>query len=205
MTVDHHLLCVRRITDVRDPCLPDWLDLFQVKFPIPEQVQASVFLRSLANDNSPIRLIAVLQEDTLVGMACYELKEDAGALYLWYLAAEPEGQGIGSWIYRCLETLAVEELPLARAIVFEVERPEDTHDEVTCARAERRIAFYRRLGARLCEGVSYTQDVGWQPPMPMHLMVQPIEPDTISTDETRRILEAVFGDAVTGLEGRILT
>ena len=194
-------LMLHRITDPRDPILPDWLDLYQYKFPLSEQVLVSTFLHALnAESEASLRLLAILRENRLVGMACWELCAEAKTGYLWYLAAEPEGQGIGSWTYRQILRQLETEAPDAVALVFEVERPEDAHDEETRVQATRRIAFYETKGALLCGGIEYSQDVGWQPPVPMHLMIHPLPGIDLNEQWAADILAGVFGEAVQGVD-----
>ena len=187
---------IHRITELSDPNLGPWLDLYQTKFPLDEQVLVSTFIEALRCEETDCRLITVLEAAEVVGMACFQLIPEVHAAYLWYLAAEPEGQGIGSWTYRRLIEMAGKELPGLRAIAFEVERPEDSRDEHSRDLALRRIDFYRRAGARLCGNIRYFQDVGWQPRIPMHLMIHPLDPISLTVEDARGILHGVFGSAL---------
>jgi ribosomal protein S18 acetylase RimI-like enzyme len=171
----------RELMGEDDPLLPAWLELYAAAFPPDERVPAEEHLevlraRAQGKPGSARLLAAVDEEDDLVGMARYDLLEDLAAAYLMYLAVVPErrGQGIGGAFYReLLRRLAEEGRPL-RALVLEVERPDHAVPGEGRRDAERRIDFYRRLGARLLEGIEYLQQVPGHAPVPMHLMVHPL-------------------------------
>ena len=83
------------------------------------------------------------------------------------------------------------------AVLIEVERPDLAHTEVERVLAERRIAFYRRQGARLLEGVHYVQSVGLhQPPLSMHVMLHPLQ--SLDAETAFCLARAVFGGAAGG-------
>lgn len=192
-------LALVEIRDLNDPLLLPWLDLYETAFPPSEKVLVSNHLRLLrakaSGEAADQVLIAALQGETLVGMARYDLDREAGALGLWYLAvtAEARSRGLGARIYGELVSRA-RELGL-RALVFEVEHPEETHSPEEGALAVRRIGFYRRQGARLLEGVSYTQQVGsHQPPIPMHVMIHALE--EMTPEEAFVLGELVLGDTL---------
>jgi hypothetical protein len=85
--------------------------------------------------------------------------------------------------------------PQVRALIFDLEDPARMLTPEAACQAERRIAFYRRLGARLLGGIRYTQTVGpHQPPLHLHLMFHPIQ--DITAQEAFDIAHAEFGDAI---------
>jgi hypothetical protein len=76
-----------------------------------------------------------------------------------------------------------------------IPRPDTVESEGLAALAERRIGFYRRLGARVLTGIEYLQRVGpHQPPVPMHIMVQCA--GICAADEVYGWAKGLFGDAV---------
>jgi ribosomal protein S18 acetylase RimI-like enzyme len=162
------------IASLSDPLFPAWLDLFELSFPTAERVLVSTFLRALAAPSAPAShtlLAGVGPEGDLVGMADYQIFPAQRVAYLWYLAVQPDrrGAGTGSDIYRAVLARLPSEVC---ALLLEVEKPLLVPDASERRLAARRIAFYRRLGAQILEGIHYLQSVGpHQPPLPMHLMV----------------------------------
>lgn len=185
------------ITEVADPLFPDWLELYETAFPPREKLLVSTLLRLLeeagrSGATAQPHFVALQNANgELVGMMMYETKAEQGAAVLWYVAVRPaeRGKGLGGLLYqeliRRLERAAFE------ALLFEVEIPRGKH----AAEARRRIAFYRRQGASLLEGIHYLQDVGWrQPPTRMHLMVHPLWP--LDPGQAYELAERAFGPAV---------
>jgi ribosomal protein S18 acetylase RimI-like enzyme len=162
------------IASLSDPLFPAWLDLFELSFPTAERVLVSTFVRALAAPNGSVShtlLASVGPEGDLVGMADYQSFPAQRVAYLWYLAVRPDrrGAGLGSEIYRAVFARLPSEVC---ALLLEVEKPLLAPGAIERRLASRRIAFYRRLGAQILEGIRYMQSVGThQPPLPMHLMV----------------------------------
>src|SRR5690606_36980481 len=151
-------------------------------------------LRAKAAGGAPdSHLWAAVDEDgTLVGMARYDVDREAEAVCLWYLAVRPgeRGRGLGARIYG--EVVHRARDARLRALVFEVELPEEAQSPEERDFALRRIGFYRRQGARLLEGIHYTQSVGdHQPEIPMHVMVHPLV--EMSAAEAFTLGEQVLG------------
>jgi GNAT superfamily N-acetyltransferase len=189
------------IKDVQDDLLLPWLDLYETAFPPAEKVLVSWFLKELkdraAGLRQPSEMLAVLDgQKRLVAMADYELRLEQRVALLWYLAVGPvkRGQGVGSSIYREIVRRARD--AGCRALLFEVEIPEEAPLPETRRLADSRIMFYRKLGARLLGGVHYLQYIGQhQPPLPMHIMVQAFE--TLDAREVFDLGKLVFNDALT--------
>jgi len=140
-------------------------------------------------------LLAAQQEGHFVGLAHYVLIPEHHLAWLWMFAVMPEvrNRGVGTTFYGEI----VGRLPVGTvAMLLEVERPDLASTEAERRLAERRIAFYRRQGARLLEGVHYVQSVGpHQLPLPMHVMLHPLRP--LDAEQMFRYAQAVFGDAIT--------
>jgi GNAT superfamily N-acetyltransferase len=136
-------------------------------------------------------LAATDVQDSLVGLALYEVSESCPVAYLIYLAVagEARNRGVGSALYNeIIRRLSPIRL---KAMLFEVERPDDVSTQEERTLAERRIRFYRRQGGFLMGGIHYFQDVGHnQPPMPMHIMVHPLMPCT--PEEAFALAECLF-------------
>jgi hypothetical protein len=120
----------------------------------------------------------------VVAIAFIEEVPSLGIFLLWYLAtvADKRNQGYGSYFYHwILDKVKDDQLNL---LLFEVEIPETAGES---ALASRRIDWYRRLGAKLIQGIKYMQYVNPDiPPKEMFLMTHQLS----SADAT-----AVFTNA----------
>nr|CAA9274270.1 hypothetical protein AVDCRST_MAG63-3186 [uncultured Armatimonadetes bacterium] len=175
----------------RDRRLPRVLDIWQRSFPPREQMPLSWWVDLLnARENSPSSpgdgtrrvLLAVVapQDDPnedVCGMAYYEAFACGGERigWLYYLAVDPRrrGGGIGRDAYRDVAE-RVQGEDGCGVLFFEVEDPAEvarTQDAAAADLARRRIAWYRRNGARRLSGVRYIQSVGWQSGFEMGLML----------------------------------
>ncbi len=190
-------LTLTELTDRASDLLPPWLDLYETAFPPPFKMLVSTFLNILRDKERGLpcskTLLAALDGKSLVGMAAYEILrlEDCAAevCSLWYLAVTPEARnrGIGTWLYHALSTRVS-----SPVMLIEVEMPEEASDMAQRSLAERRIAFYRRQGARRLLGVRYLQTVGpHQPLTPMFLMWRARRP--FRPEEAFCVARSLFG------------
>ncbi len=178
-----------------DEILLPWLDLYETAFPAVERVLVSRLLERLSPDNCLDHMLAAVDEqDNLAAILYYVDVPDAQAAFLWYFAVIPalRGQGWGAWLYQALlQRLHNGEL----ALFFDVESPTEANSHEEREIAERRIQFYRRQGALLLTGVRYIQQAGsHQPPLPMHLMVHPLQP--LSAQEAYHMAHSFLPDAL---------
>jgi GNAT superfamily N-acetyltransferase len=182
-----HMPSLIIITSPRSPLLEAWQALYESAFPAEERVpfeHLTAFLtENVLDGESPpgvgahTHMLAALdEEDRFAGLAHYTLPPEAGgrAAYLGYIATLPElrGQGLGAWLYRGI----LARLPRSvDAMLFDLEIPERMPDPAERALARRRIRFYQRLGARLLDGIRYTNQAGPRGPLlTLHLMVHPL-------------------------------
>jgi GNAT superfamily N-acetyltransferase len=187
-------LHITEIIDPNDDLLLPWLDLYETAFPPAERMLISFYLRLLRDKRKGLHpdhhLLAVQCEEGFVGLAHYVTVEEQHLAWLWMFAVTPgaRNRGIGTAIYQDI----VRRLPVGTiAVLIEVERPDLAHTEAERRLAERRIAFYRRQGARLLEGVHYVQSVGpHQPPLPMHVMFHPLQ--ALDANKAFELARAVF-------------
>lgn len=187
-------LRITEITTPDDDLLLPWLDLYEIAFPPAERMLVSFYLRLLREKRDGLwpdhNLLAVQREGVFVGLAHYVVVAEQDLVWLWMFAVTPEArnQGVGAAIYGEI----VRRLPAGTvAVLIEVERPDLAHTEAERELAERRIAFYRRQGARLLEGVHYVQSVGpHQPPLPMHVMLHPLQ--ALDAETAFALARAVF-------------
>ena len=194
------LLSIREISSRTDSLLPAMMDVYQESFPLREQLRVSWwlhFLQAKEEGKAPEQhLLAALEGDALVGFAYYETRKEARCGYLWYLAtsAERRSQGSGAWLYH--EVAARIFGAECDHLLFEVELPDDAA-RFSAEEAEwagRRIAWYRRQGARLLQGIEYVQSVGWQPPYPMGIMLA--FQGELSPQQACKVAQSVLGDSV---------
>ena len=174
-------LSFHEITDIQDDLLLPWLDLYEQAFPPNEKVYVSEHLAVLKErgPNSADKcLLAALENAALAGMARCDITGEPAVGYLIYLAVteEKRNAGIGRRFYGEIVRRVQETQPSVKAVVLEVERPDQAHSEEGRAFAGRRIRFYQRQGAFLLGGIHYLQEVDNQPPVPMHVMVHPLVP-----------------------------
>jgi len=183
------------ITRLDDEWLCPWLDLYETSFPPEERTLVSFFLNILKGAYPDHVMLAGLHDRTFAALAYYTLIPEQRLAWFWYLAVAPtlQGRGLGATLYR--DMLA--RLPAdTRAVLLEVERPDLAETAAQRAVRERRIALYRRLGARTLGGVHYLQFVGpHQPPIPMQVMLHPLEP--LDATAAFALAHAIFGDALT--------
>jgi len=185
------------LVNMDDDLLLPWLDLYETVFPPSERLlvsnQLQFLKRRAAGDGKDNHMVAALDaQGCLTGLLQYSIGPEASVAFLWYFAVQPteRGKGLGAEMYGELWNRL--DAAACRALVFEVEIPEETESDEQRRLAERRITFYRRLGARLLRGVSHMQYVGWhQAPIPMHVMVHSREPlvAQVAYDIAKAVLE----------------
>ena len=103
---------------------------------------------------------------------------------LFAVFQEYRGQGIGSAFLNELHKIYIHE----RAIIVEVEKPEEAQTNEEKDKRIRRIAFYEKEGYHLIKGVEYTI---WD--IPMHLMVwSPNVCDAMMNKEIKQIMHQIY-------------
>ncbi|MCW3095255.1 MAG: acetyltransferase, N-acetylglutamate synthase [Chthonomonadaceae bacterium] len=186
---------LHRIDGITDPYLLPALRIYEQAFPLYEQTTTSSWIENLLDRSESARIFVVAldrESDQVAGMAFYETCRSVSqppVVYLWYLCTRVDlrGQGLGRKIYQMLtERLFATG---ARAIVFEVERPDAVllHGPDAAELAARRIRWYQRNGALLLSNVDYLQHVdNGLPPTPMYLMIHPQH--ALTPEEAFRIM-----------------
>ncbi|HVK02857.1 MAG TPA: GNAT family N-acetyltransferase [Armatimonadaceae bacterium] len=197
------------IESVHDPRLVPALRVYHESFPLHEQMSVPFWFETVLSLPLPdTHLLAVVDDETdgaTVGMVFYQTVAGAGGdnappvALLWYLCTRGDrrGAGLGAAAYQTLvRTLFANGIA---ALVFEVEIPEEAgaqeHGGEAAEMARRRIAWYRRNGARVLEGVRYLQSVdNGSEPTPMHLMVH--TPAPVTPDEAYALACAATGEEI---------
>src|SRR5207237_5211109 len=99
------------------------------------------------------KLLAATVEGRLAGMARFDVEGEPQVGALWYVAVADElrGGGLGSVFYEEIVRRIRSEFPDCEAMFIEVNDP----DRCTEPRdiAERRTAWYGRMGARMLGGI----------------------------------------------------
>lgn len=192
-------LSLVEIADRRDDLLLPWLNLYETAFPPNERMTVASFLDMLRGrergEGQHRHLVAALdREGSLIGMAAYLDMVELDVVFLWYLAVVPQARnrGVGAWLYQeIVHRLAAG----TKAMIFNVERPEDMPSDERRMWSQRRFGFYRRQGARLLQGAICTIDVGpHQPPTPTYLMVHPLVP--MDAQQALDLVREICGDDV---------
>lgn len=188
------------ITSLQDNLLLPWLELYEKAFPAAERVLVTRLLLGI-KDRAPSRfaLAAVDEQDHFLGLVYYSIISGTKVVFLWYFAVLPElrGAGLGAQLYQALlQRLG----PECRGVVFDVEMPELCSGQAERDLAQRRIVFYRRLGARLLDGVRYTmQAESHLPALEMHLMAHPLPAagqPPLTAPEALEAVESFIGERI---------
>ncbi len=189
----------RELTGVADPAFGAWLDLWTMSFPESERVPPSAVLGALSGVGDHLLLVGE-ECGEAVALAWCEGQCGGRSVALWYLATAPSARnrGLGARAFADVERYALRRWPSARALLWEVEPPDEAD-----GLAARRIGFYRRLGGRVLRGeaVAYTVQANpWSEPIAMLVMVKPLV-DGVTDDEAVALCRECFGDELT-MEGR---
>lgn len=194
---------VHEIYSEQDPLWLQWQAIYQESFPDYERMSEAFFTEKLhAHATGRARdfhLLAMTPSaGEVAGIACYELHRTSRAGVLWYLATRTHqrNRGYGAMLYaEIINRLRNEG---AVAMFLEVEIPEIVaiQGAEQAQRATRRIAWYRRQGALLLTGIHYLQHVDQPfPPVPMYLLVHPLEP--LDASQACAMAADLFGNALT--------
>lgn len=182
-----------------DPLLPPWLDLYETAFPADERVPVSRIVAGLQDlacgDGHGNHFLAALGESgQVVGMMYLYEPARVEAAFLWYFAVAPAARsgGLGSGLY---QYLIAHLRPGTKALIFDLEDPEEMETPEARSLAERRVAFYRRQGARMLGGIRYIQKAAPHlPELHLRLMVHPLV--DLSPRAAFDCAKAVFADAI---------
>ncbi len=176
---------------IREIDCPDFqaaIEIYQAAFPPSELIPIDVFARRV--DRGTYQLWVCQQDNRIAFMAilCEPIADRF--VLLGYIATHPDyrSQGIGSDFFS-------EILPKlqqrSQSLLLEVENPNDGDD---LPLRQRRVNFYRRLGARELQNVRYILPaLSGGEPTEMILMVAPAEEgDRILGEEVRRLIIELY-------------
>jgi GNAT superfamily N-acetyltransferase len=201
MSFDPSALQFREIERFDDPALPAFLDLYETAFPASERVPVSdiinvLLARQQGKAGNDHLLAAVDGSGSLAGMAWVEIIRRCSAAYLIYIAVVSplRGSGAGSRMMEEIVRRLRQEEPSLQAIIIELDDPAGYAGEEREI-AEKRIRFYRRLGAKLLTGIHYIQRVEFFPEgVPMRVAVLPLQ--EITPERAFEIARGVLGKSM---------
>ncbi len=186
---------IREVVSLADSAMPQVKRIYTDSFRPEERLGDWYFdecinsRARLPRPGSPVYHLLVAQEqDSICGVSFsnYFLDErdgspvNLGALAYLAVQSEQRNRGIGARLYTA--TLALLALDAQfhgqelSGMTYTVERPDEATEEAERSLRERRIGFYRRLGAQLLENVVFMnpplreQDVSF----PLHIMYHPV-------------------------------
>ncbi|HIK29071.1 MAG: GNAT family N-acetyltransferase [Oscillatoriaceae bacterium SKW80] len=161
-------LQIIEITDVSNPDFKEALKIYIDSFPANERQAPSVIEKRVADKVS--RLLVGKWEDKVNCMALlYELKNEEFIL-LEYLGTDANyrSKGLGSKMMGYISKVVEK---LQKTLIIEVENPNFGKNR---EEKERRIRFYKRVGAKLLKGVRYVvPPLDGSEPIEMNLMFLP--------------------------------
>jgi GNAT superfamily N-acetyltransferase len=181
-----------RVTDFNSRLFVDSMAILRDSISAATQLPQHQFNQLLAGGS--YQLFAYGNGDGAKGAALVYFSEQLPFAWLDYFAIRSDlrGKRLGSTLFREIVGLAAKRHPALDWVLLESDddREGDAQHQATCAR---RIAFYRRLGARLLENVPYRFPSAFGPPMPMRLMVYGLRPNvTLSADDLKRAVADIF-------------
>jgi GNAT superfamily N-acetyltransferase len=146
------------------------------------------------------RLFAYVDGQEASGAALLYFAEHPGFVWLDYFAIRSDlrGQGLGGDLFRQIIAATARQNASPDWLLLEVDddRDGDAQHQATCGR---RIAFYRRLGARLLENVPYRFPSAFGEPVPMRLMAYPVRSGARLTEDE---LKGMVGEVFLNIHGR---
>jgi GNAT superfamily N-acetyltransferase len=187
------------ITRPDDPLLGSfWFPLYRRAFPPDERVAEGDHVEAAANGAQ--HLLVGMDGSEPVSMARYDViqRADGGSFgYLMYMAVDESAvsRGHGQQMFAEILARLAADHAAPRLLVFEVQRPENSVGAEPHQSADRRIAFYRQLGAYTLDGVDYVQRIPHQPPVPMLLMARPMTDDVTPSEAVDAAMH-LFGNEV---------
>lgn len=184
-----HLL---RVTEYESHCYADAIAILHEAIAPEAQLPEQRFRDLLVGGS--YRLFAFAEGDEVLGMALVYFSEYLRFAWLDYFAIRSDlrGRGLGSEVFREIVQMAIEQSPQPHWLLFEVDDDYEG-DPQREADGKRRVQFYRRLGARVLENVSYKFPSAFAEPIRMRLMKYQLCSDaSLSPDELSQIVKEVF-------------
>ena len=140
------------------------------------------------------QLFAYVLEEDVQGVALVYFSDALRFVWLDYFAIRSDlrSHGLGSKLFREIVRFAEKQNAEPEWLLFEVD-DDYAGDAEREADGKRRIAFYRRLGARVLENVSYKFPSAFTSPIRMRLMTCQIHPNAkLTPDDLKGAVREVF-------------
>lgn len=163
------LLQIKEINDVKNPDFKEAIKIYIDSFPANERQAPSVIEKRVADKVS--RLLVGKWKDKVTCMALlYEFKNNKDFILLEYLGTDANyrSNGFGSKMMEYISKIVEK---LQKTLIIEVENPNfgEKREE-----KERRIRFYKKVGAKLLKGARYVvPPLDGSEPIEMNLMILP--------------------------------
>ena len=140
------------------------------------------------------RLFAYAEGDDVRGMALVYFSGELRLAWLDYFAIRSDlrGRGLGGDLFREIVQTASEQSPKPEWLLFEVDDDYEG-DPGRQTECERRVQFYRRLGARVLENVPYKFPSAFGEPIRMRLMAYPLRSEAkLAPDDLKEAVQEIF-------------
>ncbi len=157
-----------QLQDSQHPDFPAAIDLYEQAFPPSTKIATSLVIENI--ERNIYQLFVGYDTSRVVFMAMLYPMAGSEFVLLAYIATHPDyrGQGIGSTFLRqTLDRLQRD----SQYLLLEVKNPKFGDDRVL---RQRRVNFYRRIGAKVMEGVTFVAPpLSSSLPAELMLMVAP--------------------------------
>jgi len=140
------------------------------------------------------QLFAYVQDEDAQGVALVYFSDALRFAWLDYFAIRSDlrGKGLGSKLFREIVQFAKKQNSQPDWLLFEVDDDYEGNPERE-AECIRRVAFYRRLGARVLENVPYKFPSVFTSPIRMRLMACKLHPNTkLEPDDLKHAVREIF-------------
>jgi GNAT superfamily N-acetyltransferase len=195
---------VHRVRTAGELAFDGLLRVYAAALPAGERKSADALRRMI--ERPEYLFLAVADADVVVGFAIAIALSDCDAVLLEYMAVEEKhrGRGIGRLLFR-----AIAGWPEARERFLLIEVDSDRFPSPDAVDRARRKQFYRRLGCRQIEGLTWLMPPvsTAEPPLMDMLAYRHELADSVERQQVRAWLAACYGQVygVPGSDGRIGT
>jgi GNAT superfamily N-acetyltransferase len=167
-------MILRELEDFRTWEFRECLDIYKTSFPSNQMRPVEKVVRMLKDDGN-YHLFIAANEASVVGISLLYVFKSLRIGLLDYLAVDSsyQGRGIGKQLFKFTIQKLYSQTPGAIGLLLEIQK-EGVHDLDDSPIMKDRIRFYRRLGAKVLDGVNYllpSQTRG--KPEEMYLMIVP--------------------------------
>lgn len=185
-----------QLQDSQHPDFPAVIDLYEGAFPPSTKIVTPLAIARI--ERNIYQLFVGYEASQVVFMAMFYSLRDSEFVLLAYIATHPvyRGQGIGSTFLR----QTVDRLQRdSKYLLLEVKNPDFGDDK---ALRQRRVNFYRRIGARMMKGVRFVPPIlSSDPPAELILMIAPTYRESVLPG--RLVAQLIAQLYIEGYEGNL--